>query len=231
MRRWPNDPTVAHLIFVDHQLVPTNEMLDAAVEQARKQGARSIRTSALFPESADSLAGAGFRAIDRLALLLDPIVTSTVRIGGSLAGDVWRHPLAWAEDRSRELVPFHSLLLALVLDLVEPLEEAAAPLGDLDLIPVPADRVMAAQMLRLGLVRTRHPAVARLRHPPGSDIVVELRALSIALCERLVDRLRAELGRTVHDLPVVRIVEPLAQLANKWREAPGPGIAITSTSF
>ena len=169
--------------------------------------------------------------VDRLAPLIDPITASTVRIGGSLAGDVWRHPLAWAEDRSRELVPFHSLLLALVLDLVEPLEEASAPLADLDQLPVPADRVLAAQMLRLGLVRSRHPAVARLRHPPGSDIVVELRALSVALCERLADRLRAELGRTAHDLPVVQIVEPLAQLAMKWREAPGPGIAINSTSF
>ncbi len=169
--------------------------------------------------------------VDRLAPLVDPISASTVRIGGTLAGDVWRHPLAWAEDRSRELVPFHSLLLALLLDLVEPLEEAAAPLADLGQVPVPADRVLAAQMLRLGLVRSRHPAVARLRHPPGSDIVVELRALSIALCERLVDRLRAELGRTVHDLPAVRIVEPLAQLAMKWREAPGPGIAINTTSF
>jgi hypothetical protein len=169
--------------------------------------------------------------IDRLAPLLDPIVASTVRIGGMLAGDVWRHPLAWANDRSRELVPFHSLLVALAIDLVEPLEEAAAPLADLDQLPVPADRLVAAQMLRLGLVRSRHAAVARLRHPPGSDIVVELRALSVALTERLADRLRAELGRTVHDLPVVRIVEPLAQLAENWREAPGPGIAITTTSF
>jgi hypothetical protein len=73
--------------------------------------------------------------------------------------------------------------------------------------------------------------VARLRHPPGSDIVIELRALSVALADRLVDRLRAELGRTVHHMPVVRIVGPLAQLAANWRDRPSPGIAITATSF
>jgi hypothetical protein len=169
--------------------------------------------------------------VDMLAPLIDPITASTVRIGGRLAGDVWRHPLAWAEDRSRELVPFHAMLLALTLDLVEPLQEAGAPLGDLDQLPVPADRALAEQILRLGLVRTRHAAVARLRHPPGSDIVVELRALSVALADRLVDRLRAELGRTAKDLPVARILAPLAQLAANWRERPGPGIAITATSF
>lgn len=218
------------------------EQLAAKLEQAPDQLGIAGRFGSLLDGLLAEAAGpAGSRngsgqvpaqlLVDRLAPLVDPITASTVRIGGTLAGDVWRHPLAWAEDRSRELVPFHSLLLALLLDLVEPLEEAAAPLADLGQVPVPADRVMAAQMLRLGLVRSRHPVVARLRHPPGSDIVVELRALSIALCERLVDRLRAELGRTVHDLPAVRIVEPLAQLAMKWREAPGPGIAINTTSF
>ena len=177
---------------------------------------------------------AGLKAqmvIDSLAPLIDPIVASTVRIGGQLAGDVWRHPLAWAEDRSRELVPFHCLLLSLTLDLVEPLQEAGRPLADLDQLPIPATRRLAGEILRLGLVRTRHAAVARLRHPPGSDIVVELRALSVALADRLVDRLRAELNRTVHDLPVVRLLGPLSQAAEKWRERPGPGIAITSSSF
>jgi hypothetical protein len=169
--------------------------------------------------------------VDTLAPVVDPIVASTVRIGGRLAGDVWRHPLAWAEDRSRELVPFHAFLVSLTLDLVEPLQEAGVRLAELDQLPVPAGRRLAGQMLRLGLVRARHAAVARLRHPAGSDIVVELRALSVALADRLVDRLRAELGRTVHDLPVVRIVGPLAQLSENWRERPGPGIAITASTF
>ncbi len=169
--------------------------------------------------------------VDSLSPLIDPIVASTVRIGGQLAGDVWRHPLAWAEDPSRELVPFHSLLLSLTLDLVEPLQEAGRAIADLDQLPMPASRRLAGEVLRLGLVRTRHAAVARLRHPPGSDIVVELRALSVALADRLVDRLRAELNRTVHDLPVVRLIGPLSQTAEKWRERPGPGIAIMATSF
>ena len=181
------------------------------------------------PEATSGLAAQA--VVDALAPLIDPVVASTVRIGGRLAGDVWRHPLAWAEDRSRELVPFHSLLLSLTLDLVEPLQEAGRPLADLDQLPIPASRLLAGQMLRLGLVRGRHAAIARLRHPPGSDIVVELRALAVALADRLVDRLRAELNRNVHDLPVVLLIGPLSQAAEKWRERPGPAIAITASSF
>lgn len=181
------------------------------------------------PARSDGLTAQGM--LDRLGPLLDPVAGSTVRIGGSIAGDIWRHPLAWADDRSRELVPFHCLLQSLVLDLVEPLAEAGIKLDGLEELTVPATRRLAADILRLGLVNPRHAAVARLRHPPGSDIVVELRALSIALADRLVDRLRQELNLTVRDLPAVRIVGPLAQLAANWRETPGHAIAITGGCF
>lgn len=69
MRQWPNDATVAHLIFVDHQVVPTADALEAAIEHARRKGARSIRTSALFPASAEVVVATGFQPIDQLALL------------------------------------------------------------------------------------------------------------------------------------------------------------------
>lgn len=69
MRQWPHDPSVAHLIFVDHQAIPTLDAIGAAVEHAIDRGARAIRTSALFPDAADVLVGAGFEPIDQLALL------------------------------------------------------------------------------------------------------------------------------------------------------------------
>jgi ribosomal protein S18 acetylase RimI-like enzyme len=69
MRQWPNDPTVAHLIFVDHQRVPTADAVDAALAHATRRDARAIRTSALFPDAADVLMRCGFAPLDRLALL------------------------------------------------------------------------------------------------------------------------------------------------------------------
>ena len=69
MRQWPNDVTVAHLIFVDHQETPTPAEIEAAVAHAQRKGARSIRTSALFPAAAAIMSDAGFSVIDELALL------------------------------------------------------------------------------------------------------------------------------------------------------------------
>ena len=69
MRQWPNDPTVAHLVFVDHHEVPSSADIDAAIAHASGRGARCIRTSALFPRATEPVLDAGFTPIDRLALL------------------------------------------------------------------------------------------------------------------------------------------------------------------
>lgn len=69
LRSWPNDPTVAHLIFVDHLTMPSAASVETAVERARRTGAVAIRTSALFPKVADLLESVGFQPIDRLVLL------------------------------------------------------------------------------------------------------------------------------------------------------------------
>lgn len=80
LRSWPNDSTVAHLIFVDHLSLPSPGSVEAAVQRARRSGAKTVRTSALFPRVAEVLDSVGFETIDRLALLrraLDtPIINS-----------------------------------------------------------------------------------------------------------------------------------------------------------
>ena len=151
--------------------------------------------------------------------------------GGATAvrnlGDVWRLPgLGGPGDR----VPFHALLQAMLLVLVEPMGEAELRFDDEAGLGVPETAALARQTLRLGLLRPRHPAVARLVHPPGSDIVVELRALALALTGRLADRARDALGLAPADLPDVRLVTPLARLAASW-DRPGPTIAIAPSLF
>jgi ribosomal protein S18 acetylase RimI-like enzyme len=77
MRQWPNDPTIAHLVFLDHGAVPAATELARAIEHARRRGARAVRTSALFPRSADVVLAAGFEPIDRLSLLTVDLTSDT----------------------------------------------------------------------------------------------------------------------------------------------------------
>jgi ribosomal protein S18 acetylase RimI-like enzyme len=69
LRPWSGDPTVGHLVFLDHARLPTEIEVAAALERADQRGYRAVRTSALFPPAADVLARIGFAPLDRLALL------------------------------------------------------------------------------------------------------------------------------------------------------------------
>ena len=104
MRQWPNDPTVAHLIFVDHQTVPSPNDVESAVEHARAKGARAIRTSALFPDAAEVVLAAGFTPIDRLALLHVQLDQTTMRRLGEPRHRIrsmtpWSHHVAATVDQ------------------------------------------------------------------------------------------------------------------------------------
>lgn len=66
---WPYDPTVAHLVLVDHRMVPATEELSEVVQQLHRQGYLALRTGALFPLAVVPFLDLGFSAIDRLALL------------------------------------------------------------------------------------------------------------------------------------------------------------------
>lgn len=101
MRQWPNDPTVAHLIFVDHAEIPTPDDVRCAVDHARTRGARAVRTSALFPAAAEIVLSEGFCPIDRLALLSRPIsersAPSAIRPTRPMLA--WHHAAAAVVDR------------------------------------------------------------------------------------------------------------------------------------
>ena len=66
---WPYDPAVAHLVLLDHHMVPDDSDVANWIRAATLQGATSLRTGALFPESSQAFEQAGFHAIDTLSLL------------------------------------------------------------------------------------------------------------------------------------------------------------------
>ncbi len=65
----PGSSTAAQLVLLDHHMVPGPADVAGWIAEARSQGFRTVRTSALFPESQRSFLDAGFGPIDRLALL------------------------------------------------------------------------------------------------------------------------------------------------------------------
>ena len=67
--RWPYDDSVAHLVLLDHHMVPTDADVADWLREARDQGVRLVRTGALFPNATAAFLDAGFRVADTLTLL------------------------------------------------------------------------------------------------------------------------------------------------------------------
>lgn len=70
---WPHEHDIAHLVLLDHQMVPSADDVAGWVSDASATGARAIRTGALFPVSVAAFIEAGFQIVDTLALLERPV--------------------------------------------------------------------------------------------------------------------------------------------------------------
>lgn len=115
-------------------------------------------------------------------------------------GDVWPHPKAG-------LVPFHKLSQWLTYSLVEPLSLSGVEVIGLESLTGLAEYRNGGLFLDLGVLVPRHRAVVEEAHPPGSEVVVEWRALTLALLDRLAPLVRRELGMDEVSLPLAKILE------------------------
>ena len=211
--------------------------LGAALEAAPALfGAEAPRIGALF----DHLAGvAGPDGVDAAAILgavlagLGPIWPGRVALGGVNLGDVWRHPVVATGDLTDSLVPFHKLSQWLAYSLIEPLEDAGlAVTGVAQLTGLPEYR-NGGLLVDLGVLEPRHPGVLGETHEVGAEVVVEWRALTVALLDEVAPLVRARLGKHEAELPLAKILEGGTwsagrRIARERRPGGGPPISVAS---
>jgi hypothetical protein len=140
------------------------------------------------------------KAADVLAVVLDglgSIWPGRVEVDGVNLGDVWQHPQVG-------LVPFHKLSQWLTYSLVEPLNEAGIAVVDLDELTGLPEYRNGGLMFDGGVISAKHTGVTAKRHFPSDPIVVEWRALTVALLDRVADAVRARLDM---QLPLANILQ------------------------
>jgi hypothetical protein len=154
--------------------------------------------------------GDGVSAADVLHAVLTglgPIWPGRLALEGVNLGDVWPHPAAGGAGLAAGLVPLHKLSQWLTCSLIEPLGGAGMRVGGLDRLTGLAEYRNGGLFLDLGVLAPKHEAVARASHQPGDEVVVEWRALTVALLDRLAPLVRQRLGATPSELPLVSILE------------------------
>jgi hypothetical protein len=149
-------------------------------------------------------------AAEVLGALLDglsDIWPGRVSIGGVNLGDVWHHPAAGGEGASAGLVPFHKLSQWLAYSLFEPLELAGLSITQPGALTGLPEYRNGGLLLDTGVLAPKHDGVLRDAHAPGDEVIVEWRALTVALLDRVADAVRARLGKTAAELPLANILE------------------------
>jgi hypothetical protein len=138
---------------------------------------------------------------------LGPIWPSRLSLGGVALGDCWKHPSLTTEDATNGLVPLHKLSQWLAYSLIEPLQTAGIEVVDIDGLTGLAEYRNGGLFIDSGVLTFRNESDAQRDHEVSSPLVVEWRALTVALLDRLADGVRKRLGLDARSLPLAKVLE------------------------
>ena len=198
---------------------------------------RAVGDTAIFPKERpgsilDSLIKAHGQTIPATALLravldgLGPIWPKRLSAGGKNLGDVWKHSKAG-------LVPFHKLSQWMTYSLIEPIVEAGIKVTGVQDLTGLAEYRNGGLLVDSGLVSLRDEKDAAKTWAPGSDLIIEWRALTVHLLDVIGEGVRKSLGKTPEDFPLAKVLEGGTWWAGRFlaadkREDGGPPLKIES---
>jgi hypothetical protein len=138
---------------------------------------------------------------------LGTIWPSRISLGGIPLGDCWRHPAMTTSDATSGIVPLHKLSQWLAYSLIEPLQQAGLAVTDVDGLTGLAEYRNGGLFVDAGVLVLHDPAQAERHHDVASELVVEWRALTVALLDRLADAMRKKLNMDAETLPLAKVLE------------------------
>jgi hypothetical protein len=138
---------------------------------------------------------------------LGPIWPSRLTLDGVALGDCWRHPAMTTSDATSGLVPLHKLSQWLAYSLIEPLQQSGIDVTNIDGLTGLAEYRNGGLFVDTGVLAFRDAADAAREHEVSSPLVVEWRALTVALLDRAADVLRQRLGTDATTMPLAKILE------------------------
>ena len=198
------------------QHTPTNQLLgiEGRVTLLRRLGGVCASRPDLFGAPARpcnlcdhwSHGSPGPTAAEMLRTLLQafgPIWPGHICIGGVPLGDCGRHPAVPGDG----LVPFHKLTQWLAYSLIEPFEAAGVHVAGIGSLTGLAEYRNGGLFIDCGVIEPRDPTLLNRPLEALSEPIVEWRALTVALLDRLASRVGERLGKTPEEFPLACVLE------------------------
>jgi hypothetical protein len=173
------------------------------------------------------------RILEALLVHLGPIWPGRLELFGVPLGDSWAHPMVRTGDAADGIIPFHKLSQWMAYSLIEPLQWCGVEVTEIGGLTGLAEYRNGGLMIDLGLIALRDPGEATSEHEPGSELVVEWRALTICLLDAIAEKLRARLRLSAEELPLAKVLEGGTwsagrRIAAEKRAGGGPPLTILS---
>lgn len=128
-------------------------------------------------------------------------------VQGHNLGDVWTHSALEFPDATNHLMPFHKLSQWMTYSLLEPFEWAGVKVTGLDALTGLAEYRNGGLFLDTGLLSLVEAEDAEKTHKPSDEIIVEWRALTVALLDELRLPVAERLGLAPEEFPLARLLE------------------------
>jgi hypothetical protein len=202
------------------QVDPANPLvgLDGRVQLLRRLGeALAAQPDVFGPQGRpggllDVLAGphgmvAAHDILSHLLTSLSRIWLTNNVIGTERLGDCWRHEAVAGPGLTAGWMPFHKLSQWLSYSLLEPFRWAGVHVTGVDELTGLPEYRNGGLLMDTGALRLNDPAWAKRTWAVGDELVVEWRALTVALLDELAPLVRARLGVDADRMPLACVLE------------------------
>lgn len=138
---------------------------------------------------------------------LSPIWLSGNRIGQHPLGDCWRHDAVAGPGLSAGWIPFHKLSQWLTYSLIEPFEGAGVTVTGVESLTGLPEYRNGGLLMDSGVLRLRDGSHALQTWTPADELVVEWRALTVALLDELAPLVCTRLRLDPAHTPLACVLE------------------------
>jgi hypothetical protein len=160
-------------------------------------GCAPARPGNLVDYFASIAQGGAIPAATVLATLLESLASiwpSGLVLDGIAIGDAGRHRAVTTGDDTDGIVPFHKLSQWLTYSLIEPLAAAGLKVERIDQLTALPEYRNGGLLIDLGAIRLRTGTDLQMHQDVHCALIVEWRALTVALMDRLLNPVRERLG-------------------------------------
>jgi hypothetical protein len=128
-------------------------------------------------------------------------------MGDEPLGDCWRHPAVPGPGLTQGWMPFHKLSQWLTYSLLEPFRWGGVSVDGLDALTGLPEYRNGGLLLDTGVLRLHDPDWTTREWTAGDELVVEWRALTVALLDELAPLVRSRLGVDAERMPLACVLE------------------------